>query len=332
MRAALFESYGGADRLQVREVENPGPPGPGQVLVRVRASSVNPLDWKIRKGQLRLILPAKFPIIPGFDLAGEVEAVGPEVTRFAPGDAVFGQTGSRHGGACAELALALESALAAKPEALSFEEAAAIPMGGLTALQALRDHGELDSGERVLILGASGGVGHFAVQIAGIVGARIAAVAGGRNQDLLRELGADMTFDYEVEDFRLSDETYEVIFDAAGKSSYQDCALSLAEGGVYVTTEVGPGTFFAVLASRFRGWLGEDRRARMVQVKARAADLDLLGRWAREGRLRPVLEKVFPLEEIRQAHEASETGHVRGKIGVRISGPIIENPVLISAS
>jgi NADPH:quinone reductase-like Zn-dependent oxidoreductase len=112
MRAALFESYGEADRLQVREVENPGPPGPGQVLVRVRASSVNPLDWKIRKGQLRLVLPAKFPLIPGFDLAGEVEAVGPEVTRFAPGDAVFGQTGSRHGGACAELALALESALA----------------------------------------------------------------------------------------------------------------------------------------------------------------------------------------------------------------------------
>jgi NADPH:quinone reductase-like Zn-dependent oxidoreductase len=318
MRAALFESYGGADRLQVREVENPGPPGPGQVLVRVRASSVNPLDWKIRKGQLRLILPAKFPLIPGFDLAGEVEDVGPEVTRFAPGDAVFGQTGSRHGGACAELALALESALAAKPEALSFEEAAAIPMGGLTALQALRDHGELAADERVLILGASGGVGHFAVQIAGILGARVAAVASGRNQDFLRELGAERIFDYQSEDFRDADETYEVIFDAAGKSSYQDCALSLASGGVYVTTEVGPGIFFAVLASRFRGLFGEDRRARMFWVKARATDLELLGRWVREGRLRPVLERVFPLEDIRQAHEASETGHMRGKIGVRI--------------
>jgi NADPH:quinone reductase-like Zn-dependent oxidoreductase len=324
MRAALYESYGGVDRLQLREVENPGPPGTGQVLVRVRASSVNPLDWRIRQGQLRLILPAKFPLVPGFDLAGEVEAVGPEVTRFAPGDAVFGQTGSRHGGACAELALALESALAAKPEALSFEEAAAIPMGGLTALQALRDHGELAADERVLILGASGGVGHFAVQIAGILGARVAAVASGRNQDFLRELGAERTFDYQSEDFRDvddtdgTDEVYEVIFDAAGKSSYQDCALSLASGGVYVTTEVGPGIFFAVLASRFRGWFGEDRRARMFWVKARAADLELLGRWVREGRLRPVLERVFPLEDIRQAHEASETGHLRGKIGVRI--------------
>lgn len=318
MRAALFESYGGTDRLQVREVENPGPPGPGQVLVRVRASSVNPLDWKIRKGQLRLTLPAKFPLIPGFDLAGEVEAVGPEVTRFAPGDAVFGQTGSRHGGACAEQALALESALAEKPEALSFEEAAAIPMGGLTALQALRDQGELAKDERVLILGASGGAGHFAMQIAGILGARIAAVASGRNQEFLRKLGAERTFDYEAEDFRDTDEVYEVIFDAAGKSSYQHCGLSLAENGVYVTTEVGPGIFFAVLASRFRGLFGEDRRARMVQVKARAMDLELLGRWAREGRLRPVLERVFPLEEIRQAHAASEAGHVRGKIGVRM--------------
>ena len=319
MRAALFESYGGVDRLQVREVERPGPPGPGQVLVRVRASSVNPLDWKIRQGQLRLALPAKLPLIPGFDLAGEVEAVGPEVTRFAPGDAVFGQTGSRHGGACAELTLALESALSEKPEALSFEEAAAIPMGGLTALQALRDHGELASGERVLILGASGGVGHFAVQIAGILGARVAAVASGRNQDFLQELGAEQVFDYQAEDFRDADEVYEVIFDAVGKSSYQACALSLANGGMYVTTEVGPGIFFAVLASRFRRLFGEDRQARMVVVKARAADLDLLGRWAREGRLRPVLERVFPLEEIRRAHEASETGHVRGKIGVRIS-------------
>lgn len=319
MRAALFESYGGVDRLQVREVENPGPPGPGQVLVRVRASSVNPLDWKIRKGELRLVLPAKLPIIPGFDLAGVVEDVGPEVTRFEPGDAVFGQTGNRHGGACAELTLALESTLAAMPEALSFEEAAAIPMGGLTALQALRDHGEIDSGERVLILGASGGVGHLAVQIAGILGARVAAVASGRNQDFLRELGAERTFDYQAEDFRDTDEIYEAIFDAVGKSSYQACALSLAKGGVYVTTEVGPRMFFTVLASRFRGLFGEDRQARMIVAKARAADLDLLGRWAWERRLRPVLERVFPLEEIRQAREASETGHVRGKIGVRIS-------------
>src|SRR5687768_10471660 len=158
MRAAAVEGYGGVERLQVKELEPPGEPGTGEVLVRVRASSVNPLDSKIRRGQLRFVRPAKLPLIPGFDLAGEVEAVGPEVTRFAPGGMGFGQTGARHGGAWAELALVPESGLAAKPETMSFEDAAAVPMGGLTALQALRDQGELAAGEWVLIHGASGGV------------------------------------------------------------------------------------------------------------------------------------------------------------------------------
>jgi NADPH:quinone reductase-like Zn-dependent oxidoreductase len=319
MKAAVIEGYGGAERLRVGEMKEPGTPGTGQVVVRVRASSVNPLDWKIRRGQLRFVLPARFPLIPGFDLAGEVEAVGPEVTRFAPGDAVFGQTGGRHGGACAELVLAPESALADKPETLSFEEAAAIPMGGLTALQALRDQGELAAGERALINGASGGVGHFAIQIARILGARVTAVAGGRSQELLRDLGAERTLDYQTQDFTDDEETYEVVFDAAGRSSYERCAPLLAEDGIYVTTEVGPRMFFVAAATRIRRLLGEDRQARMVMVKARAADLELLGRWVREGKLRPVIDQVFPLAEIRQAHQESESGHPRrGKIVVRI--------------
>lgn len=319
MRAAVVEGYGGVEQLQVKELEPLGEPDSGQVLVRVRAASVNPLDSKIQTGQFRLIMPAKFPLVPGFDLAGEVEAVGPEVTRFVPGDAVFGQTGGRHGGACADFALVPESALAAKPETLSFEEAAAIPMGGLTALQALRDEGELAAGEWVLINGASGGVGHLAIQIARILGARIAAVASGGNQDLLRELGAERTLDYQTQDFTEDEETYQVIFDAAGKSSYDLCAPLLADKGVYVTTEVGPKAFLTVAATRARNLFGEDRRARMINVQARAADLDLLGHWAREGRLRPVIDQVFSLAEIRQAFQALESGHARGKIVVRIA-------------
>jgi len=318
MRAAVVEGYGGVERLQVKELEPPGEPGTGEILVQVRASSVNPLDSKIRTGQLRFVSPAKFPLIPGFDLAGEVEAIGPEVTRFAPGDSVFGRTGGRHGGACAELALVPESALAAKPETLSFEEAAAIPMGGLTALQALRDQGELAAGERVLIHGASGGVGHFAVQIARILGARITAVASGRNQQLLRDLGAERMIDYQTQDFFDDEGTYQVIFDAAGKSSYDLCAPLLADKGVYVTTEVGPGTFFSVAANRARNLFGEDRRARMVNVHPRAADLELLGRWIREGRLSPEIDQVFSLGDIRHAFEALDSGHTRGKIVVRI--------------
>lgn len=319
MRAAVVEGYGGVDRLRVGEMAEPGPPGPMQVLVRVRASSANPLDVKIRQGRLRFVMPASFPYIPGFDLAGEVAAVGPEVTRFEPGDAVFGQAGGRHGGACAELALVPEPALAEKPEPLSFDEAAAIPMAGLTALQALRDEGEIAAGERVLIHGASGGVGHFAVQIAGLLGARVTAVAGGRNQEFLRGLGAERTLDDQTRDFTDDEETYEVVFDAAGKSSYELCAPLLATNGVYVTTEVGPRTFFAVVATRLRSLGGEDRLARRVRVQTRTADLDLLGRWAREGRLRPAIAQVFPLTEIRQAHQAVESGHTRGKIVVRIA-------------
>lgn len=318
MRAAVVEGYGGVDRLQVTELEPLGEPGTGQVLVRVRASSVNPLDTKIRTGQLRLVKPAKFPLVPGFDLAGEVEAVGPEVTRFAPGDAVFGQTGGRHGGACADFALAPESALAAKPETLSFEEAAAIPMGGLTALQALRDEGELAAGEHVLINGASGGVGHLAVQIARLLGARITAVASGGNQDLLRDLGAERTLDYQTQDFTEDEETYQVVFDVVGKASYDLCAPLLADKGVYVTTEVGPKTFLDAAATRVRGLFGEDRRARVVNVHPRAADLELLGRWVREGRLRPVIDQVFSIAEIRQAFQALDSGHARGKIVVSL--------------
>lgn len=167
MKAAVIDGYGGSDRLKVREVAEPGEPGPGQIRLRVRAASVNPVDWMIRQGSLRLVMPAKFPLILGHDAAGEVDAIGPEVTRFQPGDAVYGGIDLlRQGGSYAELALAREAALAIKPAALSFEEAAALPVAGLTALQALRDKGELASGERALINGASGGVGHLAVQIA----------------------------------------------------------------------------------------------------------------------------------------------------------------------
>src|SRR4051812_40064755 len=155
MKAAVIDGYGGSERLQVRVAAEPGEPGPGQVLLRVRAASVNPIDWKIRQGKMRLLRPAKFPLILGYDAAGEVEAVGPEVTRFQPGDAVYGAIDVRpQGGSYAELALARESALAAMPQALSFEEAAALPVAGLTALQALRDKGELVAGETVVINGA----------------------------------------------------------------------------------------------------------------------------------------------------------------------------------
>jgi NADPH:quinone reductase-like Zn-dependent oxidoreductase len=320
MKAAVIDGYGGSDRLQVRVAAEPGEPGPGQVLLRVRAASVNPIDWKIRQGKMRLLMPAKFPLILGYDAAGEVEAIGPEVTRFQPGDTVFGAVDAHpQGGSYAERALTRESALAAMPQALSFEEAAALPVAGVTALQALRDKGELVAGEMVVINGAAGGVGHLAVQIAATVGARVAGVASRRNLDFVRSLGAQEVIDYEEEDFAGRDDAWDVIFDAVGTHTYQDCEPSLSRGGgIYVTTAVGPRSFLNGLFTGFAGLFGQKKRARWITAKPKGEDLALLARLVDQGRIRPVIQEVFPLERIREAHELSETGRVRGKVVLRV--------------
>ncbi|HVR95994.1 MAG TPA: NAD(P)-dependent alcohol dehydrogenase [Thermoanaerobaculia bacterium] len=318
MKAAVIDGYGGADRLRIGEVEKPSL-GPGELLVRVKASSINPLDWKLRRGSMRFLLPARFPLVLGFDIAGVVESVGPEVDRFEPGDAVYAMHDNRLGGAQAEWAVVGQAAAALKPERLSYEEAAAVPLAALTALQGLRDRGELAAGEKVLVYGASGGVGHFAVQIAAAFGAQVTAVASGRNLDLLRKLGAERTIDYTKERFTLDEETYDVVFDAVGKSSFRECDLLLGEGGVYVTTMPGPGDIFRSIAGSVAGLFGPARRARWLSVKSNGGDLAVLGTLIDRGRLHPVVGQVFPLEEIRRAHEASEAGHVRGKIVIQIA-------------
>jgi NADPH:quinone reductase-like Zn-dependent oxidoreductase len=290
--------------------------------VRVRAASVNPLDWKVRNGSMRMLMPARFPLILGADAAGEVVAIGPEVARFQPGDLVFGGADvHRHGGSFAELVLMRDAALAAKPDSLSCEEAAALPVAGQTALQALRDKGELVAGEKLLINGASGGVGHLAVQIAVALGARVTAVASGRNQEFLRQLGAQETIDYEEEDFAGRDEEWDVIFDAAATRQYADCEPVLArDGGIYVTTLPGPKHFVWIGLTTLGGLFGQSKRARAIFLKHRAADLAVLARMAGQGKVRPHLAEVYPLERIAAAQDHSESGHVRGKVVVRIGG------------
>jgi NADPH:quinone reductase-like Zn-dependent oxidoreductase len=316
MRAAVIDGYGGSDRLVVREVERPKP-GVGQLLVRVRAAGVNPLDWKVRRGELRRVKPVKFPWVPGYDVAGVVEELGVEVDSFAPGDAVHAL--APRAGGCAEFAVVDAAAAAMIPDGLPFEEAAAVPTAGLTAWQALVDRGELATGERALVLGGAGGVGHFAVQIAAAQGARVTAVASGRNQDFLRELGAERAIDYESEDFTRDEETFEVVFDAVGASNFKECDMILAESGIYVTTAVGPGVFLSSAASALRGFFGPVRRARWLIVKPSGQDLASIDALILRGKVRPHLDRVVPLDDIREAHDASESGHTRGKIVVRIA-------------
>jgi NADPH:quinone reductase-like Zn-dependent oxidoreductase len=312
MRAAVTEAFGGIDRVVVRDIAKPVP-GPGEVLVRVRAASMNPLDCKLREGHFRLIWRLTPPFVLGFDVAGEVEAVGPGVTRLRAGDAVFGEL-SRPG-AHAEYAVGGEEQLLPKPGPLSFEEAAAVPAAAMSALQALRDDARLGAGQRVLVNGAGGGIGTFAVQLAKAWGARVTAVASARNQDLLRDLGADECLDYVKADFARRESAFDVILDVVPNRSFPECRRALAPGGTYVTTLPGPGPYLWLALTTLPLFGG--RRCRALILRPKRSDLEELARLAGAGKLRPVVGEVFALDAIREAHVRMQSGHARGKIVVR---------------
>jgi NADPH:quinone reductase-like Zn-dependent oxidoreductase len=344
MRAAVLTGYGGVERLELRAVRRPVPSS-GQLLVRVRAAGVNPIDWKIRQGRLRLLLPARFPLVLGFDVAGEVAAIGPEVADFEPGDPVYAMLDGRHGGGYAEYAVTGQATAAFKPEALSWEEAAAVPLAALTALQALRDVAGLQDGDRIAITGAAGGVGHFAVQLAAAAfGAHVTAVAGPGHQDFVRGLGAERAVDYTREDFTALDavaapgavvppgaavapgaaaaaapEDYEVIFDAAGAYDFDACEPALAPGGIYVTTQPGPAIFIARLRAALSSVIDRHRarRAAFLHTHPSGDDLAALAELVAAGSLRPAIDRVYDLDDVRQAHAASQAGHPMGKIVLR---------------
>ena len=317
MKAIIIDSYGGSDRLRLVDRPDPSPEA-GAVLVKVRAAAVNPVDWKIRRGELRPILWLRFPYIPGGDIAGEVVAVGPGVTRFKPGDAVVAFVDMKRGGGYAELAVVNESAAALKSQSLSFAEAASLPIAGVTALQALRDAGRLREGGSAMIHGGAGGVGHFAVQIAKAMGARVTATCGPSNVAFVESLGADSVIDYTKEEFPRRPDRYDVVFDAVAKSSFPACRHLLEPGGAYVTTLPGPGVLFWSAVQSAAGLFGPAKRAKFLIVRPEGSDLEFLGRLADQGRLRPALALTVPLERAREAQEASEAGHARGKIVLEI--------------
>lgn len=317
MRAVIV-THRGTGRLE--SVERPAPrPGPGELLVRVVAAGVNPVDWKFRSGALGRLAARAMPEIPGVDVAGVVEEVGPGAGAavgepLARGTAVLGMT--RRGGGYAELALVEQAAAARKPEGLGFTDAAAIPASGLTALQALRDGARLSSGQRLLVNGAAGGVGTFAVQLGRFLGAKVTAVTSARNEPMVRELGAERVIDYSREDFTRAADEYDVIFDAVANRTFQECARRLASNGVYITTLPGPANLLAVLRTRLG--LAGGKRAIMVNVQAKGSDLAYLAELAAQGKVKPVVERTFLLAEAEAAVGASRGGHVRGKLVLEV--------------
>jgi NADPH:quinone reductase-like Zn-dependent oxidoreductase len=315
MKAVVITGYGGVDRLELREAADPEP-AEGGVVVRVRAAALNPLDWKIRRGMLRIVWRIHFPFVPGFDVAGEVESA-PVNSRWRAGERVFAS--SDHGGGLAERIAVRGSFLARIPERMSFEEAAAVPAAGCTALLALRDSCRVREGARVLVNGASGGVGTFAVQIARALGATVDGVASSHNHELVRGLGASRTIDYEHEDFTRERGAWDAIFDAVATRTFRRCLPALRPKGVYCTTMPGPGPFFDMAATRLMPFAFGGRRATWVVVRPSGDNLETLASWIVQGKIRPVVERVVPLriDDVRAAFEHLESGHARGKIVVR---------------
>lgn len=307
MKAITYSRYGGPEVLELTEQPDPHP-GADSVVVRVRAASVNPVDWKVREGYLDRLMDAQFPVVPGWDVAGVVEKVGLDTPELQVGDEVFGYVRKDvvHGGTFAELVEAPVRTLARKPASLSFEEAAAVPLAGLTAYQTIRRAG-VREGQTVLVHAAAGGVGSFAVQVARSLGARVIGTASERNHDHLRELGAEpVAYGEGLADRvrALAPDGVDVVLDYVGGEAIDTAPAVLAPGG----------TVASIVDARARDELG----GHYVWVRPSSQDLAELAALADAGHLTVEVAETFPLERAADAHRASATGHVRGKVVVTV--------------
>ncbi len=322
MQAIVYRCYGGPEVLELVELEKPTP-GDGEVLVRVHAAAVNPLDYHYMRGKpyfMRLGsgIGAPETIRLGVDFAGTIEAVGPGVTTFAPGDRVFG---GRTGAFAEYVTVNAERAIARIPDNVSFEQAASVPIAGLTALQALRDEGKVAAGDEVLINGASGGVGTFAVQIAKSWGASVSGVCSTRNVELVRSIGADHIFDYKQENYLDSGRRFDVIVDNVGNHSPSANRKVLEADGTLVLVGGPKGAWFAPLKRPLQALIAGpfvDPEFVVFLAHLRSEDLALIAEMMREGKVTPVIDRRYALDDIAEALRYSESGRARGKIIVTV--------------
>jgi NADPH:quinone reductase-like Zn-dependent oxidoreductase len=308
MQAVRFHSYGGPAVLVLEEAPRPQA-GAGEVLIRVHAAGINPIDWKVRAGHVKEWLQHRLPLIPGWDVSGVVEAVGPDVSAFKNGDAVYGMLDFMRNGAYAKYVAAQPRDLARKPRSLNHVQAAAVPLAALTAWQALFELGGLAPWHTILIHAAAGGVGHFAVQFAKWQGAQVIGTASASNASFLRELGADEVIDYHTTRFEEVVSEVDVVLDPIGGDTQARSWEVLKEGGILVAT-LG---IASPEAARKPGVRGEG-----VRVHPNTAQLIQIASLIDAGDLKPVVTAVLPLSQAARAHELSQTGHVRGKIVLKV--------------
>jgi NADPH:quinone reductase-like Zn-dependent oxidoreductase len=320
VKAILHTAYGPPDELRLGEVEKPVPKD-NEVLIRIHATTVTTSDCNIRNltfvpGLYFLPMRMQFGLLKpknnilGLDLAGQIESAGKSVTRFQEGDQVFGTTEPAFGAHAEYICLPENAVLAIKPANMTFEEAATIPVIANTALHFIRDLGRVHAGQKVLIIGASGGIGTFAVQLAKYYGADVTGVCSTTNVDLVKSLGADQVIDYTREDFTESGETYDVILDAVGKSSFSRCKSSLAETGIYLVTVPKPAALFQM---QWRSLTGT-RQVKMEGAPARVDNLIHLKELIEAGKLGTVIDRRYPLEQTADAFRYVEKGHKKGNV------------------
>ncbi|MHB8054068.1 MAG: NAD(P)-dependent alcohol dehydrogenase [Candidatus Aminicenantales bacterium] len=326
MKAIVYTKYGSPDVLRLEEVEKPVP-GDNEVLIKVQAASLNSYDDHLLRADPFLVrfmgggfLKPKHKIL-GADIAGQVEAVGRNVKQFRPGDEVFGDLAGYGCGGFAEYVCAAEKAIVLKPVRISFEEAAAVPMAAVTALQGLRDKGRIQPGQKVLINGASGGVGTFAVQIAKSFGAEVTAVCSPRNLDQARAIGADRVIDYTREDFTKSSQRYDLILAANGYHSILDYRRALGPKGIYVTAGGSMAQIYqAMLLGPWISMMGS-KKTGGVSAKPNQNDLVFIKELLEAGKVKPVIDRRYPLSEVAEALRYLGEGHARGKVVITV--PIV---------
>jgi NADPH:quinone reductase-like Zn-dependent oxidoreductase len=317
MRAAIYESYGPPEVLEIKDVELPFIKDNDRVLIKVHNASVNAMDYLYRKGyfptRLQNGLTKPKTRILGLDVAGTIEAVGKNVNKFKVGDQVFGSCLGSH----AEYVCPRESVLSLMPKNVTFEEAAAVPCTAQTALQALRDVAQIKPSNRVLIYGASGGIGHFAVQLAKYFEAEVTAVCSSSNLQWVKDLGADYVIDYTKEDFTDNGKKYDIILDAVGKLTFFSCLRSLTEKGIYITEHLLYPKYHPIqlIISPLIG----GRKAKVHLAKPNDKDLDFLRGLLEEENVKPVIEKCYPLDQIIEAHKHVESGRTKGKVVLEIN-------------